>query len=77
VSTQALEEKPEVEEFVSFYLAEENLAPTVEQAQYVPLPDSLAAEARKQFEDRTTGTVYNENGELPGDDLETALKQSS
>lgn len=77
VSTQAMEEKPEVEEFVNFYLAEENLASTVEQAQYVPLPDSLAAESRKQFEDRTTGTVYDENGELPGGDLEAALKQSS
>ncbi len=77
VSTKALEEKPEVEEFVNFYLAEENLATTVEEAQYVPMPDSLAAEARKQFEDKTTGTVYNEDGELPNDDLETALKQSS
>lgn len=77
VSTQALEEKPEVEEFVNFYLAEENLASTVEEAQYVPLPDGLAAESRTQFEDKTTGTVYDESGELPGGDLESALKQSS
>jgi len=74
VSTQALEENPAVEEFVDFYL--ENLNQFVEQARYVTLPESLAQEARKQFEDRTTGTVYDENGELPGGDLETALQRS-
>jgi phosphate transport system substrate-binding protein len=74
VSTQALEENEAVEPFVNFYL--ENLDQVVEQARYVTLPDSLAQEARKQWEDRTTGTVYNQNGEPKGGDLETALEQS-
>ena len=54
VSTQALEENPSVEEFVSFYL--ENLNQFVEQAQYVPLSAEAAAEARDRFQNRTTGS---------------------
>lgn len=76
VSTKALEENPTVKEFVDFYVAEDNLNRLVEAAKYVTLPDSLAQEARAQYEDQTTGTVYNEQGELPGDDLEAALKES-
>ncbi len=76
VSTQALEENPAVEEFVSFYLDQGNLDRFVEQAEYVPLPDSTKDEVRKQFEDRTTGTMYTENGELRGGDLESALQRS-
>jgi phosphate transport system substrate-binding protein len=74
VSTQALEENKAVEPFVNFYL--DNLNAFVEQARYVALPESLAQEARKQWEDRTTGTVYNEEGELEAGDLESALQQS-
>jgi phosphate transport system substrate-binding protein len=76
VSTQAIEDNPAVEEFVDYYVSEENLSRIVEQARYVTLPDSLAQEARKQWEDRTTGTVYTEDGEPKGGDLEAALKQS-
>jgi hypothetical protein len=47
----------------------------VEQARYVTLPESLAQEAREQWEDRTTGTVYTEEGEPEGGDLESALQQ--
>jgi phosphate transport system substrate-binding protein len=74
VSTQALKENRAVEPFVNFYL--DNLNQYVEQARYVTLPSSLAQEARKQFEDRTTGTVFTEEGEPKGGDLETALQQS-
>jgi phosphate transport system substrate-binding protein len=74
VSTQALEENQAVEPFVNFYL--DNLNQVVELARYVTLPESLAQEARKQWEDRTTGTVYTEGGELKGGDLESALQQS-
>jgi hypothetical protein len=42
----------------------------------VTLDPSTADEARKQYEDRTTGTIYDSNGDLPGGDLEAALKQS-
>jgi hypothetical protein len=40
------------------------------------LPSSMDQEARAQYEDRTTGTVFNAEGEPKGGDLETALKQS-
>jgi phosphate transport system substrate-binding protein len=55
VSTQALEENPSVQEFVSFYL--ENVNQFVEQAQYVPLNDQALQEARERFQNRTTGTA--------------------
>jgi phosphate transport system substrate-binding protein len=76
VSTQALEEDPAVEAFVEFYLEDGNLSKYVEQAEYINYPESTREETRKQFEDRTTGTIYDENGELPGGDIESALKQS-
>jgi phosphate transport system substrate-binding protein len=74
VSTQALKENKAVEPFVNFYL--DNLNQYVEQARYVTLSSSLTQEARKQWEDRTTGTVFTEEGEPKGGDLETALQQS-
>jgi phosphate transport system substrate-binding protein len=74
VSTQAIKENKAVEPFVDFYL--DHLDQFVEQAQYVTLPKSLEEEAYKQWEDRTTGTVYTPEGEPKGGDLETALKQS-
>ncbi len=76
VSTKALKNNDAVKPFVDFYLAEENLNRLVEAARYVTLPDSLADEARAQYEDRTTGTVFTEAGEPKGGDLEAALKQS-
>jgi phosphate transport system substrate-binding protein len=74
VRTQALEQNKAVEPFVNFYL--DNLDQYVEQARYVTLPSSLEQEARKQWEDRTTGTVFNAEGEPKGGDLESALQQS-
>ena len=74
VNTQDLENNQAVEPFVVFYL--ENLDRIVEAAKYVTLPESLSQESRAQFEDRTTGTVFNAEGEPKGGDLETALKQS-
>ncbi len=66
VSTQALEENPSVEEFVSFYL--ENLNQFVEQVEYVPLPDEGVAEASERFQNRTTGTAPEDalGGEAKG-----------
>jgi hypothetical protein len=57
VSTQALEENPSVQEFVDFYLQQGNLESFVEQAQYVPLSDAGAQEARERLQNRTTGTA--------------------
>jgi phosphate transport system substrate-binding protein len=74
VNTQALENNQAVASFVDFYL--ENLDRLVEAAKYVTLPSSLAQESRTQYKDRTTGTVFNAEGEPKGGDLETALQQS-
>jgi len=74
VSKQAVKQNKAVEPFVDFYL--DNLDRYVEQARYVTLPGSLEQEAYKQWEDRTTGTVFNAEGEPKGGDLESALKQS-
>jgi phosphate transport system substrate-binding protein len=76
VSTDALKNNKAVKPFVDFYLAPQNLDRLVKAAKYVTLPASLEDQARAHYEDRTTGTVYNKDGEPKGGDLETALKQS-
>jgi phosphate transport system substrate-binding protein len=76
VSTEALKNNDAVKPFVDFYVSEQNLDRLVEAAKYVTLPSSLSQESRAQYEDRTTGTVFTEEGEPKGGDLEAALKQS-
>ncbi|MGI8911516.1 MAG: PstS family phosphate ABC transporter substrate-binding protein [Rubrobacteraceae bacterium] len=76
VSTQALEENEAVEPFVEFYLQDGSLDQFVEESDYVALPGNTGDESRKQFEDRSTGTIYAEDGSLPGGDIEGGLKQS-
>jgi phosphate transport system substrate-binding protein len=76
VSTDALKKNKAVEPFVDFYVSKQNLDRLVEAAKYVTIPSSLEKESRAQYEDRTTGTVFNKDGEPRGGDLETALKQS-
>ncbi|MDQ4129209.1 MAG: PstS family phosphate ABC transporter substrate-binding protein [Actinomycetota bacterium] len=76
VSTEALKNNKAVKLFVDFYLSEQNLDRLVEAAKYVTLPSSLSQESRAQYEDRTTGTVFTEEGKPKGGDLEAALKQS-
>ncbi len=76
VNTKDLEESRAVREFVEFYIEQGNLGEFVEQADYVNYPDSTQQAMRQQYEDRTTGTVYDEQGELPGGDIESALEQS-
>jgi len=76
VSTDALKNNEAVKPFVDFYVAPENLDRLVKAAKYVTLPTSLEQESRAQYEDRTTGTVFTEEGEPKGGDLKTALKQS-
>src|ERR671916_118257 len=76
VSTKALKNNDAVEPFLDFYVSEQNLDRLVEAAKYVTLPSSLSQESRTQYEDRTTGTVFTEEGEPKGGDLEAALKQS-
>ena len=76
VNRQALEENPQIQEFVNFYLQDGNFSQFVEASDYVALPEGARQEVRTQFEERTTGTIYNENGELPGGELQSALQQS-
>jgi phosphate transport system substrate-binding protein len=76
VSTDALKNNKAVEPFVDFYVSKQNLDRLVTAAKYVTMPASLEQESRAQYEDRTTGTVFNKDGEPKGGDLETALKQS-
>ena len=76
VSAKALKNNDAVEPFVNFYVAEQNLDRLVEAGKYVTLTSSLEQESRTQYEDRTTGTVYNADGEPKGGDLEAALKQA-
>ena len=49
-------EKPEVREFITFYL--DNAPEMVKSVGYVPLPDSVYAAAKTRFEAKTMGTVY-------------------
>jgi phosphate transport system substrate-binding protein len=77
VSTQALEENPAVEGFVNFYLEQGNLSEFVEQGGYINLEDGTKEAVRQRFEDRITGTIYEE-GELPeGSNLEDAVRQDT
>ena len=76
VNANKLEDSEILQEFVSFYLEDGNIDDFVTETGYVALPDSTVAETRTQFEERQTGPLYNENGELPGGNLEEALKQN-
>jgi phosphate transport system substrate-binding protein len=58
LSTQALEDNPAVQEFADFYV--ENSAEFAEQAQFVPLAEASAQEARERLDNRTTGTSPEE-----------------
>jgi phosphate transport system substrate-binding protein len=76
VSTDALKKNKALKPFVEFYLSRQNLDRLVMAAKYVTMPASLEEESRAQYEDRTTGTVFTEEGEPKGGDLEAALKGS-
>ncbi|MGI8910498.1 MAG: PstS family phosphate ABC transporter substrate-binding protein [Rubrobacteraceae bacterium] len=76
VNTEDLEQNRAVREFVEFYIQEGNLSDFVEQADYINYPDSTQQAMRQHYEAGATGTLYNEQGELPGGDIESALEQS-
>ena len=76
VNVNKLQDSQILQDFVSFYLEEGNLNQFITETGYIALPDSTVAETRTQYEERQTGPIYNENGELPGGDLEEALKQN-
>ena len=76
VSTDALKKNKAVKPFVDFYLSPQNLDRLVNAAKYVTMPASLEEQSRAQYEDRITGTVFTEEGEPKGGDLEAALERS-
>lgn len=56
VSKKALEEKPEVKQFVEYYLA--NVAKACEKVKYVPLPEDAYKVVRERLKARKTGTAF-------------------
>jgi len=64
-------EKPEVKEFVEFYL--KNASKLVKEAKYVPLPDRAYKLAMERFAKRMTGTVFGGEAKI-GMKIEDLLK---
>jgi phosphate transport system substrate-binding protein len=61
--TTVAAERPEVREFVKFYL--DNAGVLAEEVGAVPLPDSVYGLVRQRFESRITGTVYSQGQHAP------------
>src|SRR5690606_26249537 len=61
VSTKALD-KPEVKEFVDFYLA--NATELATEVKYVPLPPKAYKAAQENVNKRKKGTVFNGHAEV-------------
>jgi phosphate transport system substrate-binding protein len=76
VSTKALKNNDAVKPFVDFYVSDQNLEKLVNAAKYVTMPPNLEDAARTHYEDRTTGTMFNAEGEPKGGDLQAALEQA-
>jgi len=72
VSKSALENRPEVRQFVQFYL--DNVKTLVQEVDYVPLPDEAYAAVRERFEQGKTGTVFGGEGAV-GMKIEDILKR--
>lgn len=62
VSKQAIESKPELREFVSFYLA--NAAALARRKRYVPLPKEAYAICRQRMEKLKVGTAFGGEQEV-------------
>jgi len=60
VNRESLENKPQVEEFVSFLLASENQE-LVSEVGYIPISDELYQKAQTRVEERKTGTMFEDN----------------
>lgn len=65
-------DKPEVKEFVEFYL--KNAAKLVQQVKYVPLPDKAYKLAEERFAKKKTGTLFGGEAEV-GVKIEDLLKR--
>ncbi|PSP19685.1 MAG: phosphate-binding protein [Cyanobacteria bacterium QS_8_64_29] len=60
INRESLENKPQVEEFVSFLLASENQE-LVSEVGYIPISDELYQKAQTRVEERKTGTMFEDN----------------
>ncbi len=58
VSKQGAEAKPELDEFIAFYL--ENAPALTEEVGYIPLPDKIYEGALKKFRARKTGSAFSD-----------------
>ena len=76
VSMDAVKKNKAVVPFVNYYIEPSDLTNFVEDSDYVAFPKSTENETQQRWEDRTTGTIYNKDGTLPGGDIESALKKS-
>lgn len=65
-------DKPEVKEFVEFYL--KNASKLVKQVKYIPLPDRAYKLAEERFAKRITGTMFGGTAEV-GVKIEDLLKR--
>jgi phosphate transport system substrate-binding protein len=68
---RAAADRPQVREFVKFYLTEAE--PLVRETGYMPLPAKVYALALKRFEDRVPGTVFGGEGARVGVTVEQLL----
>jgi phosphate transport system substrate-binding protein len=64
-------EKPEVKEFVEFYL--KHAPKLVKQVKYIPLPEKAYTLASERFTRRVTGTVFGGEAKI-GMKIEDLLK---
>lgn len=65
-------EKPEVKEFVDFYL--KNASKFVKQVKYIPIPDKAYKLAQERFAKKKTGTLFGGSSEV-GLKIEELLKR--
>jgi phosphate transport system substrate-binding protein len=71
VKKSAAEEKPQVRQFIEFYMSSENRN-LVTEVGYVALSDSIYQKALTRFEERKTGTIF-EDGSTVGVKLNEVL----
>ncbi len=67
-------EKPEIEKFIEFYLA--NGGPLVLEVGYIPLPANAYALAWDRFTRRVTGSIFGGEGSQIGVSIETLLSKT-
>lgn len=72
VSQPAARERPEVAQFVAFYL--DQAATLVPQVGYVPLDEETYALARDRFEKRRTGSAFANQAAHPGRSIKELLR---